>query len=57
MNRIALVIAVLTFALTACGQKTEAPAVVAPVAPVAAPEAASAPAASSAPAAADPAKN
>ena len=52
MKRIALIAALLTLALTACGQKTEAPAVV--VVPTPAPvitiEAASAPVAASAPA-------
>ncbi|MEO8343948.1 MAG: hypothetical protein ABI536_08995, partial [Gallionella sp.] len=44
MKRIALVAALLTLALTACGQKTETPAVVAPTpAAVVAPDAASAP--------------
>lgn len=44
MKRITLVVALLTLALTACGQKTGAPAVVAPTpAAVVAPEAASAP--------------
>jgi predicted small lipoprotein YifL len=44
MKRIALVAALLTLALTACGQKTEVPAVVAPTpAAAVAPDAASAP--------------
>lgn len=50
MKRIALIAALLTLALTACGQKTETPAVVVVPPPVIAPEAASAPAAVPAPA-------
>lgn len=43
MKRIALIAALLTLALTACSQKTEAPAVVVVPPPVIAPDAASAP--------------
>ena len=43
MKRIALIAALLTLTLTACGQKTEAPAVVVVPTPVITLEAASAP--------------